>query len=515
MLESGRVLQDRYQINHPLGMGGMGSVYEALDLRLSALVAVKENLLAGEEVRKAFEREAQLLANLHHPALPRVTDYFAQGESLFLVMDFIPGNDLKSLLDLRTKPFTWEEVCGWLPALLEALIYLHTHEPQVLHRDIKPSNLKLSPTGEVYLLDFGLARGTIGHMTAGTLSRSVFGYSPHYSSLEQIQGDRTTVQSDIYALGATLYFLLTKRLPADALSRVTARLEEEPDPLLPLEQVISDVPPGVAQAINRSLALKPSDRPRSVEEFQQAAHLPRLEDGFGAAPKQMQAPEIAAPHSPVAREGQEVETKIIQKSKLPFGRDHQSPFFLSTGKRLALAAGFVVVCLMIYAFFFRTTTKDLSLLPSPAVTPSLSASPSPNSSANPVQTIKELNLTGQWALTNRIVTTSYAPYRGLRLGYDLSLQQRGTAITGKGEKVSENGREILASARSPISLTGKLEGRQLNLSFVENGVKRVTRGSFQLTVNEEGTAWTGTFKQTAASTRGETTATKLPSPKRK
>ena len=386
MLESGRLLQDRYQINRPLVRGGMGSVYEALDLRLSALVAVKENLLAGEEVRKAFEREAQLLANLHHPALPRVTDYFAQGESLFLVMDFIPGNDLKSLLDRRTEPFTWKEVCGWLPDLLAALTYLHTREPQVLHRDIKPANLKLSPTGEVYLLDFGLARGTIGHMTAGTLSRSVFGYSPHYSSLEQIQGERTTVQSDIYALGATLYFLLTKILPADALSRVRARLEEEPDPLLPLEQFLPDVAPEVAQAINRSLALKSSDRPRSVEEFQEVALLPRLADNFGAAPKQRQKPEVAAPHTPVAREVREVETRIVQKSELPFGRDRRNPVFLGTGKLLALAASFVVLCLMIYAIFFRTTTKELPLPPSPVVTPSLSSSPSPNPPVNPART---------------------------------------------------------------------------------------------------------------------------------
>ncbi len=512
MLASGMLLQDRYQINRPLGQGGMGSVYEALDLRLSALVAVKGNLLAGEEVRKAFEREAQLLANLHHPALPRVTDYFAQGESLFLVMDFIPGSDLKSLLDLRPKPFTWEEICSWLPDLLAALTYLHTREPQVLHRDIKPSNLKLAPSGEVYLLDFGLARGTIGHMTAGTLSRSVFGYSPHYSSLEQIQGERTTVQSDLYALGATLYFLLTKTLPADALTRVTAHLEEEPDPLLPLEQVLAEIAPRVAQAIHRTLALKPFDRPRSVAEFQQEALLPGLENRFDATPQQTPTPEVAAPHLPVAKEVGEVETKSVQRSALPLDRNPPHSVFPAASKLLAWAAAFVVVCLTIYALFFRSTTKPLSSPPIPIVTPTLAAVPSPP--VNSPKTTEQLSLTGQWELTNRIVTTSYTPYRGLKLGYDITLEQRGTVVTGKGEKVSENDRTIFANARSPISLNGNLSGRQLTLSFVEYGVKRPTRGTFQLTVNEEGTAWTGTFMQTAAKTRGETVARKKTSSKR-
>jgi len=125
----------------------MGAVYEAVDQRLSSIVAIKETLVTSEDARRAFEREASLLANLRHRSLPSVTDHFAEGEGQFLVMQFIPGEDLAQLLELRQSAFLPADVVRWAEEILGALEYLHSHNPPILHRDIKPANLKLTREG--------------------------------------------------------------------------------------------------------------------------------------------------------------------------------------------------------------------------------------------------------------------------------------------------------------------------------------------------------------------------------
>src|SRR6185369_10535719 len=219
MLTEGTILQSRYRIIRQLGQGGMGAVYEAVDERLDTTVALKETLFTDEKLRKQFEREARLLARLHHPALPRVSDHFNEGEGQFLVMQYIAGEDLAEMLTQRNAPFPQEEVLRWADQLCDALDYLHTQEPQIIHRDIKPQNLKLTARGQIVLLDFGLAKGSVGLMTAVTTSASIFGYTPNYAPLEQVQGLGTDARSDIYALAATLFHLLTNVKPPDALSR--------------------------------------------------------------------------------------------------------------------------------------------------------------------------------------------------------------------------------------------------------------------------------------------------------
>ena len=134
----------------------MGAVYEAIDQRLDTTVALKETLFADERLRKQFEREARLLARLHHPALPRVSDHFSEDDGQFLVMQFIPGDDLSEMMNRKRGPFPADQVLTWAGQLLDALDYLHTQEPQIIHRDIKPQNLKLTSRGQIILLDFGL-----------------------------------------------------------------------------------------------------------------------------------------------------------------------------------------------------------------------------------------------------------------------------------------------------------------------------------------------------------------------
>src|SRR4051812_17452151 len=126
MLAPETLLQDRYLILRVIGQGGMGSVYMATDQRLKSTVALKETLFADERLRRAFEHEAELLASLHHPALPNVSDHFIEGEGQFLVMQFIPGDDLSEMLKRNGGPFNPDDVAGWGDQLLDALDYLHT-----------------------------------------------------------------------------------------------------------------------------------------------------------------------------------------------------------------------------------------------------------------------------------------------------------------------------------------------------------------------------------------------------
>ncbi|HEY0378273.1 MAG TPA: protein kinase [Pyrinomonadaceae bacterium] len=264
------VLQGRYRIVRQLGKGGMGAVYEAVDERLHRTVALKETLADTEELKRAFEREARLLANLRHPVLPKVIDHFTEDDGQFLVMEFIPGSDLGELLSRRSRPFSPAEVRRWADDLLDALDYLHTLEPPVIHRDIKPANLKLTAQGKVVLLDFGLAKGAAGQMTRTSSGLSVVGYTLNYAALEQIQGERTSPRSDLYALAATLYHLLTNRAPEDALKRAADILDDKEDPLPPPHTVNRDVPEELSNVLISALSLKPSRRPASAAEMRVA-----------------------------------------------------------------------------------------------------------------------------------------------------------------------------------------------------------------------------------------------------
>lgn len=267
MLRPETVLQSRYRVVRQLGQGGMGAVYEAIDERLDSTVALKETFFADERLRKQFEREARLLARMHHPALPRVSDHFAEGEGQFLVMHFIAGDDLAEMIAKRRDPFPINEVLTWADQLLDALDYLHTQDPQIIHRDIKPQNLKLTPRGQVILLDFGLAKGQPGEISRVTTSASIYGYTPNYAPLEQIQGLGTDARSDIYALAATLHHLISGVKPPDALTRAAAMVNGQPDPLKPAHEINSNVSAGFAAVLQKAMAQNRDQRYASAAEM--------------------------------------------------------------------------------------------------------------------------------------------------------------------------------------------------------------------------------------------------------
>jgi serine/threonine protein kinase len=278
MLAPNALLQDRYRVIRQLGKGGMGAVYEAVDLRLDAIVALKETFSTDARLRRQFEQEARLLAGLNHPALPRVSDYFTEGDRAFLVMQFIAGADLATIMCQQPGPFPLTQVIAWADQLLDALIYLHTRDRQIIHRDIKPHNLKVTANGQIALLDFGLAKTQTTDLSGGNSSTSIFGYTRRYSPLEQIQDLGTGPQSDIYALGATLYHLLTGIKPPDALTRAGALANSNSDPLRPANEVQSVVSPEIAAILCRAMAVNAADRYADASEFRGALRQVGRED---------------------------------------------------------------------------------------------------------------------------------------------------------------------------------------------------------------------------------------------
>jgi len=275
-LKAGEVLRNRYKIKRIIGQGGMGSIYLADDLRLEGrLCALKEvehdrtmpaDLL--KQTREQFLREAIVLARLDHQNLPKVSDFFSIGGRDYLVMDFVPGKDLRTLMveaQQRNAFLSEREVLGWANQLADALTYLHNQKPPILHRDIKPSNLKLTPSGLLKLVDFGLVKILASdEMTITVIQgRGTALYTP----LEQYGGDtgHTDARSDIYAFGATLYHLLTNTRPVEA-----RELFLHPENLSPPRQLNPDISQRTERAILWAMNLHPEERPQDVETFRQA-----------------------------------------------------------------------------------------------------------------------------------------------------------------------------------------------------------------------------------------------------
>ncbi len=278
-LETGECLRERYTVVGVIGTGGMGVVYLADDERLQGRqCAIKETLprptLSDEALqaaRRQFYQEASTLARLDHPGLPKVSDFFAEGERDYLVMDFVPGQSLLQIVNeaRREGRFLDEAVVlSWMGQLCDTVSYLHSRQPPVLHRDIKPANLKLTPENRLKLVDFGLVK-PMDPNDPSTLTGLQGAGSLPYAPLEQYVDHlgHTDARSDLYALGATLYHLLTGCVPASAQERFLV-----PESLLPPREVNPDISAGVAQAVLRAMAPHPRERPPDVATWQQMLH---------------------------------------------------------------------------------------------------------------------------------------------------------------------------------------------------------------------------------------------------
>ncbi len=258
----GTILQGRYRLEQVLGCGGMGAVYLATDLRLNTKVAIKENLDPSPESQQQFTTEASILAKLRHPNLPRVQDFFVAEGRQYLVMDYIAGESLEDLVKKR-GPLQPQEAIKWMEQVMEAVGYLHSQNPPIIHRDIKPANIKISAEGHAYLVDFGIAKILKAGSRTQAGARAV---TPGYSPPEQYGVAPTDQRSDIYSLGATLYFAVTGRIPPEAIERVTGRT----DKLIPPRTINPMVPPEVEQVILKAMRVNREERFASVQEMMMA-----------------------------------------------------------------------------------------------------------------------------------------------------------------------------------------------------------------------------------------------------
>jgi formylglycine-generating enzyme required for sulfatase activity/tRNA A-37 threonylcarbamoyl transferase component Bud32 len=299
MLAINEILRGRYRIIKQLGRGGMGAVYEAHDNVFDTTVALKEILIdltkvttakQQEMISRAFEREAKILAMVKHEAFPHVRDYFVETDSQYLVMELVDGEDLGSLLERRQSPFPLANVLHWTTQLLDALDYLHGLNPPVVHRDIKPQNLKLTSRGKIKLLDFGIAKGKDAPAEQTISNQTFVAATLNYSPLEQILrvldptfqevitqrfdekstraiGQAADARSDLYALGATVYHLLTNKLPIDALKRAMETWGGKPDPLQYPSKVNPEIPNEVSDWILKAMELEHDNRFSSAVEM--------------------------------------------------------------------------------------------------------------------------------------------------------------------------------------------------------------------------------------------------------
>jgi serine/threonine protein kinase len=291
-LETGSVLNNRYRMVKQLGKGGFGAVYRAWDTSLEKPCAIKENLGTTDEAQRQFRREATILANVVHPNLPRVTDHFIiPGQGQYLVMDYVEGEDLQSMLEHTGGPLPTQQVLSWLGQVCDALSYLHSQNPPIIHRDVKPANIRITPGGQAMLVDFGIAKIFDPHMKTTTGARAV---TPGFSPPEQYGQGTTDARSDIYALGATIYALLTNQIPPDSVNLISGGAAPRPT-----QELNRQVPAYVSNAITRAMQVNRTARFDNAREFK-AALL-----GFKADAQQYVTPlravgSVAAGQVPVA-----------------------------------------------------------------------------------------------------------------------------------------------------------------------------------------------------------------------
>src|SRR5215212_4027023 len=261
-----KILNDRYELEQKIGEGGMARVYRGRDLRLNRQVAIKvlhSHYASDTNFLQRFHHEAQAAANLRHPNIVDVYDVGQDADVHYIVMEYVPGSDLKALLmrngalPIEQAVYVGECVANGLDA---------AHRLGMVHRDIKPQNIIVGEQGQVKITDFGIAKSSLS--TALTETGVTFG-TADYISPEQARGQPATPRSDIYSLGVTLYETLTNRLPFSGDSSIAVAMQHVGAEPPPPRMYNPRIPPQLEALVLRALSKEPADRPASAREFAQ------------------------------------------------------------------------------------------------------------------------------------------------------------------------------------------------------------------------------------------------------
>ena len=272
MIKPGDIVQERYAVVRPLGSGGFGAVFLATDSRLgNRQIALKYFATAhmrpdeAAQAAQLFQSEAHTLANLNHPNLTPVLDYFDVSDGWVLVMAYVPGDSLATLQKRLNGPFGEHQVIDWAIELCTVLDYLHRQRPPLVFRDLKPSNIMRTPDGKLMLIDFGIVRTFKEGQHQDTVQMGTPGYAP-----PEQYGGQTEPRSDLYSLGATMYVLLTGE-------RLTGGL------LIPsVRERSPDVSPALDDLVRRMTALRPQERPASALAVRSELEQIRADSSSGA-----------------------------------------------------------------------------------------------------------------------------------------------------------------------------------------------------------------------------------------
>jgi serine/threonine-protein kinase len=344
----------KYVIEKKIGEGGFGITYRAMQTGLNRAVCIKEYFLAGrcirntqaktiqlqgadealfEKYRAAFVKEAQTLAALHHPGIVEVIDIFDENNTSYMVMPFVEGRSLQSIVE-KNGPLTYPEAVNYIGQIANAVGYIHNRH--ILHRDIKPDNIMITADYKAVLIDFGSAREFEEDKTQAQTSMVTHGYAP---TEQYTRNSRKGAYTDIYAIGATLYFILTGKVPYEAAARIT---EAMPEP----KELNPDLPEEANRTIMKAMQLKSQDRHQSIAEF--------MNDLRNINPSQPTAPTSqATPPAPTATQPAPTPVKSAEETKKdkPAGKKGGRPAVW-----VAIVAAIVVVAgaASYFAFFSKS-----------------------------------------------------------------------------------------------------------------------------------------------------------------
>jgi eukaryotic-like serine/threonine-protein kinase len=309
------ILSNRYQLLQTLGSGGTAVVYRARDLMLERQVAIKvlrPDFGKDDTFRERFRQEARAAANISHPNIVTVHDFGLDNDRLFIVMEFVPGTDLKTMMR-QHGTFSLEEA---IPLILQACAGLgYAHRSGIVHCDVKPHNMLVNPEGQLKVTDFGIARALAG-IHPDEKSDVVWG-SPQYFSPEQASGAAPSPASDVYSLGVVLYEMLTGRLPLNAYTATELARMHRDEPPIPIRKINPALPAALERILLKVMSKEPAARYRTADQFGQVLST------FGRAPEPVK-PSVQSNSKPVSvsQSNNFSQSVVTQKeSPIPSGID--------------------------------------------------------------------------------------------------------------------------------------------------------------------------------------------------